>query len=127
MDRSFRKKEAIVTSLTEEIVTELQFGHLSPKDLTGRLNDVTYSAIRQALCRMAKAGTVTKVGRGRYSLPNADEAGQVVSAAPIDGAAVSGASAALSNDRARQIHASLQSLWAEHLALDDPMNPDAWA
>ena len=56
-----------MTDTTTAIVTALEDGPASARDLSQRLPD-SYANIRQILRRMAKAGTVTKLRRGVYAL-----------------------------------------------------------
>ena len=55
-----------MTNAADMIVTELQGGPASARELSQRLDGISYASIRQMLCRLAKAGVVTKIKRGVY-------------------------------------------------------------
>ena len=62
------EKGRVVTTATAAVVTALDEVPATARDLSQRLDGIGYANIRQALRRLAAAGTVTKLQRGLYAV-----------------------------------------------------------
>lgn len=126
-----------MTTATEAIVTALGEGPATARDLSQRLDGIGYANIRQALRRLAAAGTVTKVQRGLYAVGAADcheGARKSVEFVPPSATGAPEPEPPVSARRKHRItltaeewSRALASVWADFDALNDPFDPRAWA
>lgn len=116
----------IVTKAREAIVTELENGPASARDLSQRLDGVSYANIRQTLSRLVKAGIVTKLRRGLYAL-NCENPGVTNDCddVPVSEKEERHCDKAIVTDQA--VAALIVTVWADFEAMNDPLDPRAWS
>ncbi|MBF9057720.1 hypothetical protein HKCCSP123_00855 [Rhodobacterales bacterium HKCCSP123] len=129
--------EVVVTKASDAIVTALNEGPATARDLSQRIEGVGYANIRQSLVRLAKAGVVTKLRRGLYGLtdsPAAQVDCDTVPNADADKADCDTGRAPLVTQEPRpsaytleHIERAIAAAWEDFEAMNDPMDPRAWA
>ena len=129
-----------MTNTAEMIVTELQNGPASARELSQRMNQISYANIRQILCRLFEAGTVSKLKRGVYQLASSDRrnCSEVVHNSTMTERQSPKFTTVLVQARAKQQAAgsrsvpachlldAVQEAWEDYYAMNDPFDYRAW-
>lgn len=130
-----------MTKAAKDIVTDLGSGPKTARELSQRLNGISYANIRQNLERMARAGIVTKLQRGLYGLTSGEapeancDAARVVSEGGADCDSRTGDTADRSALPSKlrptpyhweQIECAITAAWTDFEAMNYPFDPLAW-
>lgn len=129
-----------MTNTAEKIVTELQNGPASARELSQSMTEISYANIRQILCRLFDAGTVTKLKRGVYQLASSDRrnCSEVVHNSMMTEGQSPKFTKVLVQASAKQRSAGFRSVpvchlrdavheaWEDYYAMNDPFDYRAW-
>jgi DNA-binding transcriptional ArsR family regulator len=131
--------EAIVTGTATRIVTALENGPASARELSQRLDGVGYANIRQTLRRLSQRGAITKAARGLYSLAHCDTAAAIKASGSChddparasvhcnSAPAKKSATVAVRRYTDAQIDAALRGAWEDYRRAGDIYDEIAWA
>lgn len=117
-----------MTKTSEAIVTALDGGPSTARDLSQNLQGISYANVRQTLGRLVKAGFVTKLGRGVYALADCDTGDCDKHVEPVvtpETAAPVVTHPPCLDDC--DIRSAVAATWADFEAMNDPHDPRAWA
>ncbi|WP_396279575.1 type IV toxin-antitoxin system AbiEi family antitoxin domain-containing protein [Histidinibacterium aquaticum] len=117
-----------MTNTATEIVTALENGPSTARELSHRLHRIGYANLRQALSRLAKSGIVIKLGRGLYALPSSVTPPACSAFVPQPNERLSKPTKKSANEAwVADWRSRVQQAFEDYEALDHLGNPEAFA